>query len=60
MLCYDSGNDKKSTGQETPEVVLVSAAHCNFVCKVILTDRNLLKTSSKGQGQQHCGDLLLP
>ena len=24
------------TGLETSEVVLVSAAHCNFVCKVIL------------------------
>ena len=24
------------TGLETSEVVLVSAAHCNFICKVIL------------------------
>ena len=33
------------TGLETSEVVLVSAAHCNFVCKVIL---NILIVDYKG------------
>ena len=33
------------TGSETSEVVLVSAAHCNFICKVIL---NILIADYKG------------
>ena len=52
------------TGLETSEVVLVSAAHCNFVCKVIL---NILIVDYKGNsfflsgpGRKHRGDLLLP
>ena len=52
-----------STGPETSEVVLVSAAHCNFICKVIASCDHLIRIYFfffKGQRQQRCGDLLLP
>ena len=49
-----------STGPETSEVILVSAAHCNFVCKVISNAIQMTILSKKGPRQQHCGDLLLP
>ena len=33
--------ENHSTGPESSEVVLVSAAHCNFVCKVIFSGTHI-------------------
>ena len=56
-------------GPESQEVVLVSAAHCNFICKVFPSEKalyarysHLLKTLfPAGHGHfKHAGGLLLP
>ena len=50
-------------GPEISEVVLVSAAHCNFICKVLRVYQKFWKKAlsvlNSGWRQQHGGDLLL-